>query len=48
MHVQGIKKMREYIVSKGWNEISEVVVQSWGGKTCTLMTIDGCIINIFE
>ena len=48
MQVQEIEKMHEYITSKGWNNITEVVTQPWGGKTCTLTTIDGYIINIFE
>ena len=48
MQVQGIEKMREYIISKGGTKISEVVLQPWGGKTCSLTTIDGYIINIFE
>lgn len=48
MQVQGIEKMREYIISKGWDKITEILVQPWGGKTCSLTTIDGYIINIFE
>ena len=48
MQVRGIEKMREYILSKGWDRITEVVMQPWGGKTCSLTTIDGYIINIFE
>lgn len=48
MQVQGIEKMYEYITSKGWDKITEVVTQPWGGKTCTLTTIDGYIIKIFE
>lgn len=48
MQVQGVEKMYEYIISKGWTKISEVVLQPWGGKTCSLTTIDGYIINIFE
>lgn len=48
MHVQGIEKMYEYIISKGWNEITEVVLQPWGGKSCVLTTVDGSKINIFE
>lgn len=48
MQVQGIEKMREYIISKGWTKITEVILQPWGGKTCSLTTIDGYIINIFE
>ncbi len=48
MQVQGIEKMREYILSKGWEQVSEVEVQPWGGKTCSITTIDGCLINVFE
>lgn len=48
MQVQGIERMYEYITSKGWDKITEVVTQPWGGKTCSLTTIDGYIISIFE
>lgn len=48
MQVVGIEKMRDYIISNGWNGITEVVTQPWGGKTCSLTTIDGYTINIFE
>lgn len=48
MQVQDIKKMYEYITSNGWDKITEVVEQPWGGKTCSLTTLDGYIINIFE
>lgn len=48
MQVKGIEKMYHYITSNGWDKISEIVTQPWGGKTCSLTTIDGYIINIFE
>ena len=48
MQVQGIEKMHEYITAKGWNKITEIVHQPWGGKTCEITTIDGYIIRIFE
>lgn len=48
MQVQGIERMYEYIISKGWDEITEIVLQPWGGKACELTTIDGYIIRIFE
>lgn len=48
MQVKGIEKMYEYITANGWDKITEVVTQPWGGKTCSLTTIDGYIINIFE
>lgn len=48
MHVEGIEKMYEYISKNGWDKITEVVTQPWGAKFCSLTTIDGCVINIFE
>ena len=48
MQVKGIEKMHEYITSKGWDKITEIVTQPWGGKTCSVTTIDGYIINVFE
>ncbi len=48
MQVKGIEKMYEYITSKGWDKITEIVTQPWGGKTCSVTTIDGYIINVFE
>lgn len=48
MQVKGIEKMYDYITSKGWDKITKVETQPWGGKTCSLTTIDGYIINIFE
>lgn len=48
MQVKGIDKMYDYVKSNGWDKITEVVTQPWGGKTCSLTTIDGYIINIFE
>lgn len=48
MQVQGIEKLYEYVTSKGWDKITEVITQPWGGKTCDLTTVDGYIISIFE
>lgn len=48
MQVEGIEKMYEYVRSKGWDKITEIEHQPWGGKTCSLTTVDGYIINIFE
>lgn len=48
MQVDNIEKMHDYICSNGWDKISEVIKQPWGGKTCSLTTVDGYIINIFE
>ena len=48
MQVQNIEKMYAYVLQSGWDKITEVTTQPWGGKTCTLTTIDGFIIHIFE
>lgn len=48
MLVQGVEKLYAFVKSRGWNEISEVGVQPWGGKTCSVTTIDGSILTFFE
>lgn len=48
MQVEGIEKMHEYITSNGWNNITDIATEPWGGKKCNLTTLDGYIINIFE
>lgn len=48
MQVQNIEKMYAYVISKGWSKITQVETQPWGGKTCSLTTIDGYIINVFQ
>ena len=48
MKVQNIEKMHEYILASGWEQVTDVYLQPWGGKTCTLTTIDGYIMHIFE
>ena len=48
MQVQGIEKLAEYVAGKGWNGITPVETQPWGGKVCRITTIDGYVIRIFE
>lgn len=48
MQVTDIQRMHDYITSHGWTKITDVTIQPWGGKTCTLTTIDGYLISIFE
>lgn len=48
MQVQNIEKMHDYILASGWEQVTDVYLQPWGGKTCTLTTLDGYIIHIFE
>lgn len=46
--VEGIEKLYEYVKSKGWNDISEIQDQPWGGRECSVTTIDGSILTFFE
>lgn len=48
MQVQDIEKMYSYVISKGWKDITPVKTQPWGGKTCNITTIDGCVISVFQ
>ena len=40
MRVEGIERLREYVLAKGWTQVSQVAVQPWGGKTLDITTDD--------
>ena len=48
MLVQGIEQLYQFVKKKGWNQITEVKVEPWGGKTCIVTTIDGSLLTFFE
>lgn len=48
MKVSGIEKLRDYVIEHKWNDITKVTIEPWGGKTCTLTTIDGTVLHFFE
>ena len=48
MLVQGIEQLYGFVRRNGWNQITEVKEQPWGGKTCSITTIDGSILTFFE
>ncbi len=48
MLVTGVDKLYTYVKSHGWNDITEVIEQPWGGKICSVTTIDGSILTFFE
>ena len=48
MQVNDVAALYAYVKHKGWDAITEVVVQPWGGKTCSITTIDGYVIDVFE
>ena len=48
IHVQGVEKFRQFVLSRGWNQVSEIEPQHWGGNECQITTIDGSVLRIFE
>lgn len=48
MLVQGVEQLYQFVKKNGWNQITEVKLQPWGGKTCSVTTIDGSILTFFE
>lgn len=48
MLVQGIEHLYSFVKKSGWNQITEVITEPWGGKTCQVTTIDGSILKFFE
>lgn len=48
MLVQGIEQLYQFVKKKGWNQITEIKEEPWGGKTCSVTTIDGSILTFFE
>lgn len=39
MQVKGIEKIYDYITSNGWDKITQIEMQPWGGKTCSIMDV---------
>ena len=48
IRIQGLEKFRRFVLAKGWNQISEIEPQFWGGNECQVTTVDGCILRVFE
>jgi AraC family transcriptional regulator len=48
MLVQGIELLYQFVKKNGWNQITDVKKEPWGGKTCSVTTIDGSILTFFE
>lgn len=46
--VKGLEKFRQFVLKNGWQKISEIKPQHWDAKECSITTIDGCIIRVFE
>ena len=48
MLVQGVDKLYDFVIKSGWNQITEVIQEPWGGRTCEVTTIDGSVLKFFE
>lgn len=48
MLVQGIEKLYDFVKKNGWSQITGIITEPWGGKTCEVITIDGSILKFFE
>lgn len=48
MKVTGIERLHACVQKAGWGEVTGVKTELWGGKTCMVTTIDGCLLRFFE
>jgi AraC family transcriptional regulator len=46
--VQGIESLYKFVKNNGWNDITEIEVQPWGSKMCTIKNPDGYEMRFFE
>jgi len=48
MRVEGVDALYNFVKQNGWEQITEVTEQHWGGKECEVTTIDGSIMRFFQ
>jgi len=48
VQVEGLEKLRQYVLDSGWKQVSKIEPQAWGANECQVTTIDGNIIRFFE
>ena len=48
MRVDSIDNLHAFVQKNGWEQISEIETQHWGGRECDVTTIDGSLIRFFE
>lgn len=48
MRVDNIDNLYSYVKRSGWQHISEIKKQHWGGRECDVTTIDGSVMRFFE
>lgn len=48
MRVEGIEELHSFVKGNGWEQITEIRTQHWGGKECNVTTIDGGVMRFFQ
>lgn len=48
MRVDNVEKLYSFVKRSGWDKISEIETQHWGGKECDVITIDGGVVRFFQ
>ena len=48
IHVQGLDRFHQLVKENGWEQISDIYECTWGGRECSVTTIDGSVILFFE
>lgn len=46
--VEGIDQLVAFVRANGWPDVTDVQSEPWGGRVCTVKTIDGSLIRFFE
>ena len=48
IRVQGLEKLRQFVLANGWQQVTEIEATHWGANECHVTTIDGCLLCFFE
>jgi AraC family transcriptional regulator len=48
LQINGIQNMYDYVRKNNYYDISEIIEEPWGAKTCIIKTIDGYQLKFFE
>jgi len=48
MEVRGVETLRRYILSRNWQQVTELFEEPWGRIACVVTTPDGYELEFFE
>lgn len=48
MQVDHVENLRAFVLQNGWQQVSDIQRQHWGGMECDVTTIDGGVIRFFQ